>query len=262
MTYCYPVLSRRAGGVSIGINLNPNNACNWRCVYCQVPNLGRGAAPRIDLVLLERELGALIESVRSGRLLEREHASGASIRDIALSGNGEPTSAVEFPEVIDIAGRAARSHDLGHDVRIRVISNGSLAGRVHVQRGLARLAGWGGELWFKLDAATAHGFAVLNGIRMSPDQAIRNLKRCTGLCRTWIQTCAFRLDGACILEMEMLAYLDLLRQAGPIAGILLYGISRPSLQPEAPRLSRLSARELEALADRIRAAGFEVRVSD
>jgi len=27
--YVYPVVSRRAGGVSVGINLNPNNACNW-----------------------------------------------------------------------------------------------------------------------------------------------------------------------------------------------------------------------------------------
>ncbi|MBS0311602.1 MAG: radical SAM protein, partial [Proteobacteria bacterium] len=42
MTYVYPVVSRRAGGVSVGINLNPNNACNWACVYCQVPNLTRG----------------------------------------------------------------------------------------------------------------------------------------------------------------------------------------------------------------------------
>ena len=32
MTYVYPVVSRRAGGVSIGMNLNPNNACNWRCI--------------------------------------------------------------------------------------------------------------------------------------------------------------------------------------------------------------------------------------
>ncbi|MFN0038839.1 MAG: hypothetical protein ACKVP2_04960, partial [Burkholderiales bacterium] len=42
-TYVYPVVSRRAGGVSIGVNLNTNNACNWRCIYCQVPNLTRGA---------------------------------------------------------------------------------------------------------------------------------------------------------------------------------------------------------------------------
>ena len=56
LTYVYPVVSRRAGGVSVGINLNPNNACNWRCVYCQVPHLVRGAAPPIDEDQLEAEL--------------------------------------------------------------------------------------------------------------------------------------------------------------------------------------------------------------
>ena len=30
LTYVYPVISRRAGGVSVGVNLNVNNACNWR----------------------------------------------------------------------------------------------------------------------------------------------------------------------------------------------------------------------------------------
>ena len=34
--YVYPVLSRRAGGISIGINLNRNQFCNFRCIYCQV----------------------------------------------------------------------------------------------------------------------------------------------------------------------------------------------------------------------------------
>ncbi len=53
MTYVYPVVSRRAGGVSVGINLNPNNACNWHCAYCQVPDLVRGAAPEIDLEQVE-----------------------------------------------------------------------------------------------------------------------------------------------------------------------------------------------------------------
>jgi len=52
LRYVYPVISRRAGSVSVGINLNPNNACNWHCIYCQVPNLVRGAAPNIDLSIL------------------------------------------------------------------------------------------------------------------------------------------------------------------------------------------------------------------
>lgn len=32
----YPVLSRRSGGISIGVNLNPQKICNFNCLYCQV----------------------------------------------------------------------------------------------------------------------------------------------------------------------------------------------------------------------------------
>jgi hypothetical protein len=56
MKYVYAVLGRRAGGVSVGVNLNTNNACNWRCVYCEIPELVFGNAPHADLVELEREL--------------------------------------------------------------------------------------------------------------------------------------------------------------------------------------------------------------
>ncbi|MBM3871597.1 MAG: radical SAM protein, partial [Verrucomicrobia bacterium] len=31
-TYVYPVISRRSGGLSIGINLNPDKKCNFDCV--------------------------------------------------------------------------------------------------------------------------------------------------------------------------------------------------------------------------------------
>ncbi|HNC96138.1 MAG TPA: radical SAM protein, partial [Myxococcota bacterium] len=34
--YIYAVVSRRARGLSIGINLNPDKVCNFDCPYCQV----------------------------------------------------------------------------------------------------------------------------------------------------------------------------------------------------------------------------------
>ncbi|HMR77472.1 MAG TPA: hypothetical protein PKD61_20330, partial [Polyangiaceae bacterium] len=77
LTYVYPVVSRRAGGVSIGVNLNPNNACNWRCVYCQVPNLTRGNGPQLDLGLLERELNGLLEDIQHGDFMQRRVPEGA-----------------------------------------------------------------------------------------------------------------------------------------------------------------------------------------
>ena len=112
LTYIYPVVSRRAGGVSVGINLNPNNACNWRCIYCQVPELKRGAAPVIDLIRLEAELYIFLQEILYGSFMQEQVTPGARrIRDIALSGNGEPTSAKEFEQVIDLIGKVKRDFD-------------------------------------------------------------------------------------------------------------------------------------------------------
>src|SRR5687768_6822290 len=102
LTYVYPVVSRRAGGVSVGINLEPNNACNWRCVYCQVPNLGRGAAPPIDVDRLEAELRGLL-----GRAQRQEWLAGhvdepyRQLVDVAFSGNGEPTTSHQLDEIVE-----------------------------------------------------------------------------------------------------------------------------------------------------------------
>ncbi|HOI53169.1 MAG TPA: radical SAM protein, partial [Azonexus sp.] len=66
LRYVYPVISRRAGGVSVGINLNPNNACNWACVYCQVEGLTRGGPPPLELDRLEAELAGFLDDAING----------------------------------------------------------------------------------------------------------------------------------------------------------------------------------------------------
>ena len=83
LTYVYPVVSRRAGGVSVGINLNPNNACNWRCVYCQVPDLVRGAAPVIDVVPTARPRNA---AIRSARISEGRNGQLPSLSRVMRTG--------------------------------------------------------------------------------------------------------------------------------------------------------------------------------
>ena len=45
-----------------------------------------------------------------------------------------------------------------------------------------------------------------------------------------------------------------------LRGVLLYGVARPSMQPEAPRISTLEADALEAIAERAREKGLTVRV--
>jgi wyosine [tRNA(Phe)-imidazoG37] synthetase (radical SAM superfamily) len=267
LTYVYPVLSRRAGGVSIGINLNPNNACNWHCVYCQVPDLVRGKAPKIDLAQLESELRGFLHDLVHGDWMQRFAPEGARvIRDIAFSGNGEPTSATAFPQAVELVLRLREEFGLAAGeaaVPVRLITNGSLMTQARVQQGVRRLGEAGGEVWFKVDAGTTEAIERLNGVSLEPEAIARNLARCAELCPTWVQTCMFRWDGEAPSADAIDAYLGVLQQAGiaRLQGVLLYGIARPSLQPEASRLAPLTLEELEAIGERFKKKGLTVRVS-
>ena len=266
MTYVYPVISRRAGGVSVGINLNPNNACNWRCVYCQVPDLARGAAPAIDLALLELELTTFLQQLLHGDFMTTQVPDGARrFNDIAISGNGEPTSAREFADVVGLIGRVMARFELVGKIKLVLITNGSLLDKAYVQDGVRRMAALNGEVWFKLDSATPAGLHAINNTELSPARQFKHLKIAASLCPTWLQTCVFESDGVAPSEAEQQAYLDSLANAQvdqvPLQGVLLYGLARPSMQPEAAHLAALPADWLEAFAARIRALGVVVKVS-
>lgn len=266
MTYVYPVVSRRAGGVSLGINLNVNHACNWRCIYCQVPDLRRGSAPPVDLGLLERELrGFLAELLHGGFMAEHVPLEARRLNDIALSGDGEPTSAAEFEQVVELIARVKEEFGLAGRVKLVLITNGSLVRRPAVSRGLARMARADGEIWFKLDSATPEGRLRINHTRQSVTGAFGNLRAAGRLCPTWLQTALFTLDGKPPSSVERMAYLDFLgrclRDGVKLEGVLLYGLARPSLQPEAPRLGSLSRSWMEAFAAGIEALGLTVRLS-
>lgn len=266
MTYVYPVVSRRAGGVSIGVNLNINNACNWRCIYCQVPNLKRGGPRPIDLPVLERELRHMLEAVLTGDFMLRAVPEGMRrLNDIALSGNGEPTSAPEFPEVIALIGRLMAEYSLLGQIKLILISNGSLMHRPVVQAGLDQINTLGGEVWFKIDRASEAGLRAINQTVTTPRKVLRNLLTCANHCPTWIQTCLFGLDGEPPGSDEIQAYLHLLQEAmqaaSQLRGVLLYGLARPSKQPEAHRLVRLEASWLDHLAGQIEQLGLPVRIS-
>ena len=100
--YIYPVVSRRAGGLSLGINLNTNNACNWQCIYCEVPNLVRGKPEPINLQELESELDYWLDQIINKSFLSQYTKSKTEFKDIAFSGNGEPTASKQFKDVIGI----------------------------------------------------------------------------------------------------------------------------------------------------------------
>jgi wyosine [tRNA(Phe)-imidazoG37] synthetase (radical SAM superfamily) len=266
MTYVYPVVSRRAGGVSIGINLNPNNACNWRCIYCQVPDLQRGTAPGVDLAKLEAELRGFLRDILHGDFLEAKVPPEARrITDIALSGNGESTTAPEFEQVIELLGRVKADYNLPPELKLVLITNGSVIDRPGVQAGLRRMAALNGEVWFKLDSVTREGRRRINNTQMSLKRMRNNLQLSASLCPTWLQMCVFQVDGMPPAEVEVEAYMefvgDFLREGGVLEGVLLYGLARPSLQPEAPRLEKIDLEWMGVFSDKIRALGLTVKLN-
>ena len=266
LRYVYAVVSRRSRGVSVGVNLNPNNACNWACSYCQVPDLTLGRAPEIDLARLERELRGLLEEIVRGDWLTRRVPEGARrLNDVAISGNGEPTTSPQFAEAVETVGAALRDFALVGEITPLLITNGTQIGRPAVDEGLVELAELGGEVWFKLDSATAEGARRTCGRPVDPERHLERLRRSAELCPTWIQTCVFALDGEPPSEVEQQAYLasvrQLVREGTPLRGVQLYGLARPSLQPAADRLRALPAEWLEAFAREVERCGLAVQAS-
>ncbi len=262
LLYVYPVLSRRAGGVSVGINLNPNNACNWHCLYCQVPDLVRGRAPTIDITRLETELRGFLDELLYGDFMsQRVPEDMRRIVDVAFSGNGEPTSAREFPEAVELVARLLA--EVGLTLPVRLITNGSRVDRPAVKRGLAALARCGGEVWFKLDVGSSKRARLINGVGLDPKNVARRLRLCAEACPTWVQTCVFALDGQGPSEEDLDAWFAILADAGTdlLKGVLLYGLARPSLQAGAERLSPLPWADMERLAARIEKQGLRVSLS-
>ncbi len=263
--YVYPVVSRRAGGVSIGINLNPNHACNWRCIYCQVPGLTLGSGPPTDIPRLRDELRQMLGEILHGDFLERRvPAEARTLKDVAFSGDGEPTTSPSFEEAVQTVGEVLGEHGLVGAIDVVLITNGSQLQRPSVQAGVSALARLGGTVWFKLDAGNRDGFRAINSSPLDPNRHLERLTTCAALCQTFVQTCVFTRAGAPPQEAAVVSYLDALRSvAGTpgLRGVLLYNLARESQQPEAPELGPVSEAWMQALARRIGPLGLEVRVA-
>src|SRR4051812_11850076 len=146
--YVYPVISRRSRGLSIGVNLNPDKACNFDCVYCSVDRTVPGAEREVDLEVLRRELGALLDLAASGALFADGPLSATPeplrrLNDVAFSGDGEPTAFARFGEAARIAAEEIERRALA--CKIVVITNATLLQRGEVAQALDFLAAHRGE---------------------------------------------------------------------------------------------------------------------
>ena len=249
--YVYPVVSRRAGGLSLGINLNTNNACNWQCIYCEVPNLTRGKPDPIDLNLLRVELQDWLKNLVEGDFIEKHTDPGTRFKDIALSGNGEPTACKEFKSVLRIIEEEFTACKCPTDIKIRLITNGSYLSKKEVQDAWQEMP-LEKEIWFKIDSANTLTIQQLNQVNLTQNQIKKNLESALSVSSTVIQTCLTKINGQLPQESEICEYVNLLKPyEKKINSIHLYSLARPTEQKTLYSLERLSDKEMIHIADKM-----------
>ena len=248
--YVYPVISRRAKGLSIGVNLNPDKGCNFSCLYCQIDRGTRRGIHEVRLETLRDELRLALEAATSGQLWTESRFAATPphmrrINDIAFSGDGEPTCLTNFDQAVALAADVKRRCGC-RDVKLVVITNASNLDAPQVRRALPTL-----------DAGSEEFFRQVN--RPAPGVTLRRvLDGIIDIARgrpVVIQTLFFAIDGQATPPSEIAAYCDRLREiiasGGRIKLVQLHTVAR---RPTEKSVSALDDANLDRIAQIVRKA--------
>lgn len=263
--FVYLVISPRAGGLSIGINVNPTVQCTFNCLYCEVDRAVPGRSARFDAARMAVELEETLRLVRSGRLRERPRyarlpAELMQVRHVALSGDGEPTLSEHFTEALceTIHLRARGEFPF---FKIVVVTNSTALDRPGVMKGLDFLTRED-EVWAKLDGGTQGYLNRLNGATMPIEKILGNILLAGRQRPVVIQSLFPAINGAepPAAEIEQYAQrLKELKQAGAqISLVQIYSATRPVTRTEC---SHLPLKSLSQIAQTVRrVAGLRAEV--
>jgi wyosine [tRNA(Phe)-imidazoG37] synthetase (radical SAM superfamily) len=250
--FVYPVLSRRSGGISVGVNLNPDKVCNFDCIYCQVDRTRQSETRFVETGGLVEELEEMLRLATSGGLFEspRFAATPAALRrlnDIAFSGDGEPTTYRNFDEIM--ADCAAVKDRLGlADVKMVLITNASMFHREHVRRGLATLDAHQGEIWAKLEAGTEAYYQLVERTPIPFRQILDNITEAGRVRPLVIQALFMRIHGEPPSAGELAAFCDRLNEitaaGGKLKLVQVYTVAR---RPAEDFVAALRDEEVDAI---------------
>lgn len=263
--YVYPVISRRAKGLSIGVNLNPDKVCNFDCVYCSVDRTIPALVRAVDLDRLRGELDHLLGLAAQGEIFTLPPFDQTSpllrrINDVAFSGDGEPTSSPQFAAACRLAVELIHRHGL-EGVKPVVITNATLFDRPAVQEALHFLDGHGGEIWAKLDAGDEARYQRINRSRVSLATVLSHLRAAGQKRALVIQSLFCRLEGVGPTETEIVAYCARLQEliaAG--CRIRLVQVYTTARSTAVAAVAPLTADELRAIAHPVEALGLPVEI--
>ena len=254
--FVYPVLSRRSGGISVGVNLNPDKVCNFDCIYCQVDRTQQSETRFVAIDELLAELEHMLRLVTSGQLFETPEFAATPpdlrrLNDFAFSGDGEPTTYRNFDEII--AACAQTKYRLGlDDVKMVLITNASMFHREHVKRGLAILDEHNGEIWAKLEAGTEEYFQLVDRTPIPFRLILENITAAAKVRPLVIQSLFMRVAGDPPPQEELAAFCDRLNEitsaGGRIRLVQVYTVAR---RPAESYVAPLTDCEVDAIVEMV-----------
>ena len=256
-TFVYPVISRRSKGLSIGVNLNTDKVWNFDCIYCEVDRRIPGAVTEVDLCQMKDELTAMVRFAKDGGLAKEPKFNEVpwltrEVRDIAFSGDGEPTMIQNFAECVETVVEVHQLEGLDA-ARIVLITDAAGLDKTEVKRGLETMDAHNGEIWGKLDAGTEEYYRQVNRSNVKFERILNNLLETSRTRPIIIQSLFLKVHGEAMSAAELEAYCgrlrDLTAAGGQISEVHLYTVARPT--PEA-FATKLEVPELETMASAVR----------
>lgn len=234
--FVYVVVSARARGLSVGVNMNPDKFCNFQCVYCEVHR--NGTPPResrLDVETMAAELKKTLATVREGRLRARPwyHMlpdEMMQLRHVTLSGDGEPTFAQNFAECVQAVVHVRALGDFPF-FKLVLLTNSTGLDQAHVQRGL-KFFTKSDEIWAKLDGGTQDYLNKVHRIKVPLEKILANILLISRQHPVTIQSLFPAINGEEPPPEEIEQYAQRLKelhdQGAQIPLVQIYSATRPT----------------------------------
>jgi wyosine [tRNA(Phe)-imidazoG37] synthetase (radical SAM superfamily) len=263
--FVYAVVSPRARGLSLGINMNPDRVCNFACVYCEVNREAPVPALHLDIPAMIAELERALQITHSGALVTSPtfrhlHPQLLELRHVSLSGDGEPTLSPVFAQAVEAVVHL-RSRRIVPFFKLVLITNTCGLDRPQVAEGL-RLLTRRDEVWAKLEAGTQEYMDRVDRPDCRLERVLENILNLSRRRPVIIQSLFPQIRGEAPSTVEIEAYarnLRRLKESGAqIPLVQIYSATRPTSNAAC---EHLPLRTLSHIAQRVReVAGLNAEV--
>jgi wyosine [tRNA(Phe)-imidazoG37] synthetase (radical SAM superfamily) len=254
--FVYAVISQRAGGLSIGINMNPNQICNFDCLYCEVDRSHSRVDRKLDVSAMMKELKSMLGLIQLGKLRAMPQFSHVpdellTLKNIDLSGDGEPTHSEQFLEVVREVIQLRGIPNYPH-FKLVLVTNATGLHLPQVQEGIQLFLPTD-EIWAKLDAGTQEYMSYINQTRIPLQSILDNILNVARKRPVVIQSLFTNVQGNGPDQEEIDQYaqrlLELKNAGAQISLVQIYSVSRP---PARAGCAHLTLKDLSAIARNVR----------